>query len=141
MARHARSWHALLSRQACRRRRRRLQGLPRVTCAGTTSTSGDRGGAETIPFVGIQKCPRTDLLLTLTVLASARPQGKSLMLAHASPRFRRWFDHDESGEPAEPGAVGAEATAARPPNPMNSLSAVVIWAKVDANSGTSALVE
>ena len=41
---------------ACRRRRRRLQGLPRVTCAGARSASGDRGGAETIPFVGIQKC-------------------------------------------------------------------------------------
>ena len=25
-------------------------------CAGATSASGDRGGAETIPFVGIQKC-------------------------------------------------------------------------------------
>jgi hypothetical protein len=38
------------------RRRRRLQGLPRVTCAVARSTSGDRDAAETIPFDGIQKC-------------------------------------------------------------------------------------
>ena len=34
------------------RRRRRLQGLPRVTSAVATSTSGDRGAAETIPLAG-----------------------------------------------------------------------------------------
>jgi hypothetical protein len=53
-----------------------------------------------------------------------------------SPRV----DHDENGEPAEPGAVGPEATAAPLPDPMNSLSAVVIWANVDANAWTCALV-
>src|SRR5215213_4663790 len=56
MVRRARSWHELLSRQAHGRRQRRLYGLPRVTCAVATSTSGNRGGAETIPFVGTQKC-------------------------------------------------------------------------------------
>ena len=77
MVQRARSRHEPLSRQACKRRRRRYQGLPRVTGAVATSTSGDRGGAETIPFIGIQKCPRTDLLLRLTVLRSAGAHRKA----------------------------------------------------------------
>src|SRR4051794_3102902 len=68
------------------RRRRRLQGLPRVTCAVARSTSGDRGGAETIPLVGTQKVPCTALLLRLTVLAIARTHRKAdpASSAHAS---------------------------------------------------------
>jgi hypothetical protein len=55
MMRRAHSWHALLSTQAVGAGGA-VQGLPTVTCAAARSTSGDRGGAETIPFAGIQKC-------------------------------------------------------------------------------------
>ena len=50
--------------KTCRRRRRRLQGLSRVTSAAAMSASGDRGAAETIPSQD-PEVPRTDLLLDL----------------------------------------------------------------------------
>ena len=51
--------------------RRRLQGLPRVTGAAARGASGDRGWAETIPFVRNPEVPRTDLLLRLSLLPFA----------------------------------------------------------------------
>src|SRR5215210_2319036 len=73
MGRRARSWHALLSRQGYERRRRHLQGLPRVTSAVAMSASGDRGEAEAIPVVRNPEVPRTDLLLGLSLHPFSAP--------------------------------------------------------------------
>ena len=53
------------------RRRRRLQGLPRVTNAVAASASGDRGAAEAIPLMCIQKRRALIRLLRLSLLPSA----------------------------------------------------------------------
>src|SRR4051812_29596844 len=59
-------WDALPSMTACGRTRRRLQGLPRVTCAVDEHERRSRGGGDD-PVVRDPEVPRTDLLLTASM--------------------------------------------------------------------------